>query len=50
VRWEPGPRDFRDPCDGHVVPADGNGLTRYPTTVDHRGHVVVDLRSGAGSP
>jgi len=45
VRWDETQAVFRDPCDGRTYPADGAGLTAYPTTVDIRGHVTVDLRT-----
>jgi hypothetical protein len=32
-----------DPCDGRVYPADGTGLVSFPTRVDARGRIVVDL-------
>lgn len=35
-----------DPCSGQRYPADGTGLTRYPTTVEG-GVVSVDLRQPA---
>jgi hypothetical protein len=47
VRWDPVHSGFRDPCDGRAFPSDGAGLTAYPTTVDPRGHVMVDLRTAA---
>ena len=43
LRWA-GPEDrFRDPCTGETFPADGEGLTHYPTRVDDDGRVHVDL-------
>ncbi|MDQ6911179.1 MAG: hypothetical protein M3Z84_10440, partial [Actinomycetota bacterium] len=44
LRWEPGARQFTDPCDRRVYPADGTGLTTFPTRVDPDGRVMVDLR------
>jgi hypothetical protein len=44
LRWEPGARQFADPCDHRVYPPDGTGLTTFPTHVDPDGRVVVDLR------
>lgn len=41
--WQRDTRDFRDPCDGTVVPADGTGLLSYPVTVTEEGGVIVDL-------
>jgi len=41
---------FVDPCSGERYPADGSGLTRYPTEVED-GRVFVDFRSTTeGSP
>jgi hypothetical protein len=34
---------FEDPCTGETVPADGEGLTQYPTRVED-GRLYVDLR------
>lgn len=45
LRWEQGPRQFVDPCNGTIYPPDGAGLVRFPTTVDDDGKVVVDLSS-----
>ena len=36
---------FADPCSGAVYPANGTGLTRYPTTVLPSDRVVVNLRT-----
>jgi hypothetical protein len=44
LRWDPGARQFTDPCDRRVYPADGTGLTTFPTEVDSDGRIVVDLR------
>jgi hypothetical protein len=44
LRWEPGPRQFTDPCDRRSYPASGEGLTTFPTSVSSGGEVVVDLR------
>jgi hypothetical protein len=43
LHWEQGARRFVDPCDGRVYPADGTGLVSFPTRVDARGRIVVDL-------
>ena len=43
LTWRPESRDFVDPCDGRVFPADGTGLTQYPATVTENGVLVVDL-------
>lgn len=34
---------FEDPCTSKAYPADGTGLTSYPTRVDAKGRVYVDL-------
>ncbi|HUQ63494.1 MAG TPA: hypothetical protein VM121_07065 [Acidimicrobiales bacterium] len=44
LRWEPAAHQFIDPCDRRTYPADGAGLTTFPTSVDPDGQVVVDLR------
>jgi len=44
LSWQPSESNFRDPCDGTVVPADGTGLLSYPVTITDKGKVVVDLR------
>lgn len=52
LQWQQGSGDFRDPCDGTVVTADGAGLLAYPVTVTDDGEVVVDLnpdRSGSST-
>ena len=46
LTWRPPSRDFADPCDGRVFPADGTGLTSYPATVNEDGLLVVDLSVG----
>ena len=38
-----GDGQFTDPCDGTVVPADGEGLAGYDVAVDDDGKVVVTL-------
>lgn len=43
LQWEPAERRFRDPCSQRRYPADGEGLTHYPTTVAG-GELTVDLR------
>ncbi len=47
LEWRPARRDFVDGCDGTTFPADGTGLASYPTRVDGRRHVIVDLRTPA---
>lgn len=44
LSWQPAQSNFRDPCDGTIVPADGTGLLSYPVTITDKGKVVVDLR------
>ncbi|MDQ3898690.1 MAG: hypothetical protein M3326_15840 [Actinomycetota bacterium] len=43
LRWEQAARRFVDPCDGRVYPPDGAGLVSFPTRVNDKGRVVVDL-------
>lgn len=43
LEWRSGSQDFRDPCDGTIVPADGDGLLSYPVTITDKGKVVIDL-------
>jgi hypothetical protein len=45
LKWEQDARRFVDPCDGRVFPADGTGLVSFPTTVNDKGRVIVDLSS-----
>lgn len=45
LRWQPAARLFLDPCDHRTYPAGGTGLTSYPTHVDPKGKLAVDLRS-----
>ena len=40
LQWEGD--EFTDPCDGHRYPADGRGLTQYPTRIED-GKLYVDL-------
>jgi hypothetical protein len=47
LEWRAATRDVVDACDGRTFPADGTGLVQYPTRVDQRQHVVVDLRTPA---
>ena len=48
LQWLPAERHFADPCSERRYPADGDGLTRYPTTVEE-GKLSVDLR-GPSAP
>ena len=43
--WDPAAKQFRDRCDGTVVPADGSGLLAYVVTVTDSGRVVVDFKA-----
>jgi len=43
LRWEQDAHRFVDPCDGRHYPADGAGLVSFPTTVNEKGRVIVDL-------
>jgi hypothetical protein len=43
LTWRADSRHFVDPCDGRTFPADGTGLTSYPTSVTEDGTLVVDL-------
>lgn len=44
LTWQPSLSNFRDPCDGTIVEADGTGLLSYPVTITDKGKVIVDLR------
>lgn len=43
LKWDQAGRRFVDPCDGHIYPADGTGLVSFPTSVNSKGRVIVDL-------
>lgn len=45
LRWQADSADFRDPCDGSTVPADGTGLVQYPVSVTETNDVVIDLNA-----
>jgi len=45
LEWEHDARRFVDPCDGRTYPPDGSGLVSFPTRVNDKGRVVVDLSS-----
>jgi hypothetical protein len=47
LEWRPAESNFRDPCDGTVVAADGAGQPSYPVTITDRGKVVIDLTPDA---
>jgi hypothetical protein len=44
VHWHPASKEFVDPCDEAVFPADGQGLIQYAAQVNKSGDVIVDLR------
>ena len=43
LHWDKAARNFVDPCDGRTYPADGAGLVSFPTTVNDKGRVIIDL-------
>ncbi len=45
VEWHSTERAFVDRCSHQAYPADGTGLTSFPTRVDDDGKVLIDLRS-----
>ncbi len=45
LEWRADEQEFRNPCDGSVVAADGAGLITYTVTVTDDGNVVVDFRA-----
>jgi hypothetical protein len=44
LQWEPAGAELVDPCGEQRYPANGRGLTQYPTTVTEEGVLTVDLR------
>lgn len=44
LQWVPAEAELVDPCGERRYPADGEGLTQYPTTVTEEGTLTVDLR------
>jgi hypothetical protein len=48
LSWERDNTRFVDPCDGRAYPVDGTGLVSFPTTVNDKGRVIVDLGSPTG--
>jgi len=51
LKWRRTTEDFADSCSKAVFPAAGDGLTQYPTSVDAKGKLIVDLRAPVpGSP
>jgi len=49
LEWQSDSQQFRNPCNGSTVPADGTGLIAYTVTVTDDGNVVVDLGTDDGS-
>jgi hypothetical protein len=47
LSWQASLLNFRDPCDGATIAADGTGLLSYPVTITDKGKVIVDLRGDA---
>ena len=45
LKWQQDGRQFVDPCDGRTYPPDGAGLVTFPTRVNDRGRVIIDLSS-----
>jgi hypothetical protein len=45
LEWQPDEGHFIDPCDGSVIPADGEGLLHYRAEVTEEGTVVIDFRA-----
>jgi len=45
VVWQATARAFVDGCSRQAFPADGTGLTTFPTKVDDDGKVLIDLHS-----
>lgn len=45
LEWQSDGQQFRDPCDGTVVPAVGTGLLAYTVTVTDEGQLVVDFKT-----
>jgi len=43
LSWKQDAHHFVDPCDGRIYPADGTGLVTFPTTVNAKDHIIVDL-------
>ena len=43
LEWRKAERQFADPCSGQTYPAEGTGLTQFPTEVDKNGTLYVRL-------
>lgn len=49
AEWDLATEQFVATCDAELTfPADGEGLTAYPTTVNADGRLIIDLRSTTG--
>ena len=49
AEWDAAAEQFVASCDAELTfPADGEGLTSYPTTVNDDGRLIIDLRSTTG--
>jgi hypothetical protein len=44
VAWQADRRVFVDRCTGRAYPPEGTGLVSFPTEVDGKGRVLIDLR------
>lgn len=44
LEWQADTQEFRNPCNGSTVPADGTGLIAYTVTVNDDGNVILDFR------
>ena len=50
AEWDVAAAEFVSTCDdGVTFPADGTGLTAYPTRVNEDGRVIVDLHTGGNT-
>ena len=49
LAWQPALSNFRDPCDGAIISADGTALPSYPVTITDKGKVTVDLRGDSST-
>lgn len=49
LQWQRERREFKDPCEGSIVPADGGSLPHYPVNVSADDQLSVDLRSDRGT-
>jgi hypothetical protein len=44
LEWQADDAEFRNPCNGSTVPADGTGLIAYAVVVNDDGNVILDFR------